>query len=188
MSRLGSLKAAVLGTLRPLVRDLGAELLHRTTLTHPSRVAHDKLTIVTFHRVLPHELLAEYPIPTIAVTPEELDWFLMLFDRYYTVGTLGEVGTRFALGDRVLTRHDAPAGHTRLPRYARGKPGVIVRVHGTFVFPDTNAHGEGEQPHALYSVRFDAGLLWGESAEPRAPVHIDLWERYLLADAPARST
>ena len=95
---------------------------------------------------------------------------------------------RFALGDRVLTRHDAPVGHTRLPRYARGKPGVIVRVHGTFIFPDTHAHGKGEQSHALYSVRFDATLLWGESAEPRAPVHIDLWERYLLPDAPARST
>jgi len=95
---------------------------------------------------------------------------------------------RFAVGDRVLTRHDAPVGHTRLPRYARGKPGVIVRVHGTFIFPDAHAHGQGEQSHALYSVRFDAALLWGESAEPRAPVHIDLWERYLLPDAPARST
>ena len=95
---------------------------------------------------------------------------------------------RFALGDRVLTHHDAPIGHTRLPRYARGKPGVIVRVHGTFIFPDTHAHGQGEQSHALYSVRFDAALLWGESAEPRAPVHIDLWERYLLPNAPARST
>src|SRR6266481_5415344 len=95
---------------------------------------------------------------------------------------------RFARGDRVLTRHDAPVGHTRLPRYARGKPGVIVRVHGTFIFPDTNAHGQGEQPHALYSVRFDAALLWGASAEPRAPVHIDLWERYLEPAAPARST
>ncbi|HKP63081.1 MAG TPA: polysaccharide deacetylase family protein [Polyangiales bacterium] len=100
MSLLGSLKSAVLGRLRPIVRDLGAELLHRSTLTHPSRVAHDKLTIVTFHRVLPADLLAEYPIPAIAVTPDELDWFLQLFEQHYTVGTLAEVGTRFALGDR----------------------------------------------------------------------------------------
>jgi peptidoglycan/xylan/chitin deacetylase (PgdA/CDA1 family) len=100
MSLFGSLKAALVGTLRPLVRDLGAELLHRATLTHPSRAAHDKLTIVTFHRVLPDELLAEYPIPAIAVTPDELEWFLMLFEHHYTVGTLAEVGTRFALRDR----------------------------------------------------------------------------------------
>ena len=97
---------------------------------------------------------------------------------------------RFAGGDRILTRNDAPVGHTRLPRYARGKRGVVDAVHGSFIFPDTNAHGQGEQPHTLYSVRFDAVELWGASAEPRAPVHLDLWERYLepAVSAPARST
>jgi nitrile hydratase len=97
---------------------------------------------------------------------------------------------RFAIGDRVLTRNDAPVGHTRLPRYARGKHGVIARVHGSFIFPDSNAHGQGEQSHPLYSVRFDAAELWGVSAEARAPVHVDLWERYLepAAFAPGRST
>jgi peptidoglycan/xylan/chitin deacetylase (PgdA/CDA1 family) len=100
MSAFGSFKSAMLARMRPLVRDLGAELLYRSTVTHPSRLAHDKLTIVTFHRVLPTELLREYPIPTIAVTPEELDWLIGLFDHHYTIGTLGEVGTRFALGDR----------------------------------------------------------------------------------------
>ncbi len=95
---------------------------------------------------------------------------------------------RFALGDHIVTRHDAPVGHTRLPRYARGKAGVIVRVHGSFIFPDTNAHGQGAQPHPLYSVRFEAAELWGATAERCAPVHLDLWERYLEPTAPARST
>ena len=94
---------------------------------------------------------------------------------------------RFAVGDQILTRSDAPAGHTRLPRYARGKPGGIDRAHGCYIFPDTNAHGQGEQPHALYSVRFDAADLWGASAEPRAPIHLDLWERYLEPATPTRS-
>lgn len=87
---------------------------------------------------------------------------------------------RFATGDRVITREMHPRGHTRLPRYARGKPGVIHCCHGIHVFPDTNAHGEGEQPQPLYSVRFDARALWGETAEPNQAVHIDLWESYLL--------
>ena len=97
---------------------------------------------------------------------------------------------RFAAGDRVFTRLDAPEGHTRLPRYARGKYGVIDAMHGTFIFPDTNAHGQGEQSHALYSVRFDANDLWGVSAEPCSPAHLDLWERYLepAGAAPGRST
>jgi nitrile hydratase len=87
---------------------------------------------------------------------------------------------RFAPGDAVRTREMHPHGHTRLPRYARGKRGVVHGCHGIHVFPDTNAHGRGEQPQPLYSVRFDARELWGESAEPNQAVHIDLWESYLL--------
>ena len=87
---------------------------------------------------------------------------------------------RFAPGDAVLTREIHPHGHTRLPRYARGRRGVVHRCHGIHVFPDTNAHGQGEQPQPLYSVRFDARELWGESAESNQAVHIDLWESYLL--------
>jgi nitrile hydratase subunit beta len=86
----------------------------------------------------------------------------------------------FAPGDAVVTRVMQPKGHTRLPRYARGKRGVIERHHGTHVFPDTNAHGLGEQPQPLYSVRFAASELWGESAEPNQAVNLDLWESYLL--------
>ncbi len=96
-------------------------------------------------------------------------------------------GPRFGVGQCVLTRHDSPAGHTRLPRYARGKHGVIARVHGSYIFPDTNAHGQGEQSHPLYSVRFEAGELWGTSAEPQSPVHLDLWERYLSPATSPRS-
>jgi nitrile hydratase len=86
---------------------------------------------------------------------------------------------RYAIGDPVVTRSFHPWGHTRLPRYARGKRGVIARFHGVHVFPDTNAHGRGEDPQPLYSVRFDGRELWGESAEANQHVHIDLWERYL---------
>jgi nitrile hydratase len=86
---------------------------------------------------------------------------------------------RFAVGDVVLTRNVHPTGHTRLPRYARGKRGVVERSHGAQTFPDTNAHGLGENPQPLYTIRFDARELWGESAEPRQTVALDLWESYL---------
>jgi nitrile hydratase len=86
---------------------------------------------------------------------------------------------RFKLGDRVRARNLNPSGHTRLPRYVRGKQGVIDGVHGTFVYPDTNAHGGGEQPQPLYSVRFDAAELWGPTAVGRDGLYIDLWEDYL---------
>jgi len=89
------------------------------------------------------------------------------------------VDPRFAVGQRVRARNMHPAGHTRLPRYVRGKEGVITRDHGVFLFPDTNAHFQGERPQHVYSVRFAARELWGEQASPRDVVHIDLWDDYL---------
>jgi nitrile hydratase len=89
------------------------------------------------------------------------------------------VGTRFAVGQRVLTRNTHPRGHTRLPRYARGKRGTIHAVRGYYVYPDAHAHGQGEQPQPMYTVCFDGNELWGPSTEPRERVYIDLWESYL---------
>jgi nitrile hydratase subunit beta len=85
----------------------------------------------------------------------------------------------FNVGDAVLTRNVHPTGHTRLPRYARGKWGVIERCHGAQTFPDTNAHGLGEQPQPLYTVRFTAGALWGDTAETNQTVSLELWQSYL---------
>ena len=89
------------------------------------------------------------------------------------------VAPRFQVSQRVRARNLHPEGHTRLPRYARGKLGVIARDHGVFVFPDTNAHFHGEKPQHVYSVRFAARELWGEQASSRDTVFIDLWDDYL---------
>jgi nitrile hydratase beta subunit len=91
---------------------------------------------------------------------------------------------RFAKGDRVRARNLNPSGHTRLPRYARGKAGVIARDWGVFVFPDTNAHHAGTKPQHCYSVSFEARELWGKPASSRERLHIDLWEDYLEPIAP----
>ncbi len=85
----------------------------------------------------------------------------------------------FSAGQWVVTRNHQPAGHTRLPAYARRRRGVVARVHPAMVFPDDNAHGRGENPQYLYTVRFDGGELWGAGAEPGTFVHIDLFEPYL---------
>lgn len=85
----------------------------------------------------------------------------------------------YAIGDRVRTKVINPDGHTRLPRYARGKTGVIEKVHGVHVFPDANAHGLGEDPQWLFSVAFDGAELWGPDAEPGVVVSVEAWEAYL---------
>jgi nitrile hydratase beta subunit len=85
----------------------------------------------------------------------------------------------FAVGERVRTAVMHPAGHTRLPRYARGKRGVIEAVNGAHVFPDSNAHGKGEAPQWLYTVVFEAAEIWGRDAEPGQRLSVDAWESYL---------
>lgn len=90
-----------------------------------------------------------------------------------------DAAPRFAGGDSVRVRNLHPEGHTRMPGYVRGKTGVVVRVHDAYVLPDTNAHGRGECPEYVYAVRFSGDELWGDTAEPSAPVTVDLFERYL---------
>lgn len=88
----------------------------------------------------------------------------------------------FAVGQTIRTINDYPETHTRLPRYARDKVGTIAKVHGTHVYPDSNAQGLGEAPTWLYKVAFDAGALWGSRARAGDVVTLDLWEPYLRAD------
>ena len=95
---------------------------------------------------------------------------------------LPPIAPRFAVGDRVLTRNIHPTGHTRLPRYARGKRGVIERVHEPEPFADDRADNLRVPMQPTYRVRFDAADLWGENAEPNTMVTLDLYDSYLEPD------
>jgi nitrile hydratase len=88
---------------------------------------------------------------------------------------------KFSPGDHVLARNIHPKGHTRLPRYVRGRAGVVTALHGAHVFPDTNAAGLGESPQWLYTVRFVSTELWGDGADPTVSVSVEAWESYLEA-------
>jgi nitrile hydratase len=92
---------------------------------------------------------------------------------------------RFRVGDRVRAKNMHPTTHTRLPRYVRGRAGMIESLHGCHVFPDANALGQGENPQWLYTVQFDARDLWGPDADPNLSVSVDAWEPYLEPAAQA---
>jgi nitrile hydratase subunit beta len=85
---------------------------------------------------------------------------------------------RFGVGDRVRVRESHPAGHTRCPRYVRGKTGAVVRLDGSYSVPDIEAHGAARRSEPTYSVRFDAADLW-QDGQRGVSVHVDLWDRYL---------
>lgn len=90
-----------------------------------------------------------------------------------------DVAPKFQVGQFVRIRNINPTGHTRLPRYVRGRRGVIERDHGVFVFPDTMAHGGGETPQHVYSVRFSFRELWGEGYAETSFLYIDMFDAYM---------
>jgi nitrile hydratase beta subunit len=93
-----------------------------------------------------------------------------------------DTAARFSIGDTAVTRNLHPKGHTRLPAYARGKRGVIEKVHGAHVFADAHAAGLGEAPQWLYTVRFSGTEIWGEDSDPTLSTSIEAWESYLDID------
>ena len=103
-------------------------------------------------------------------------------DRIMTRGSFSRPApapARFKPGDRVRAKNIHPVSHTRLPRYVRGHVGVVERLHGAHVFPDTVVAGQGESPQWLYTVCFDSRELWGADADPSVKVSIDAFEPYL---------
>jgi nitrile hydratase subunit beta len=98
-----------------------------------------------------------------------------------TVAVDAATAPRFAAGDSVLVRDMRPAGHTRLPRYVRGKRGVVVRLSRPFELPDLAGHALPAPAEPTYHVEFEARELWREAAESRATVVVDLWQCYLEA-------
>ncbi len=85
----------------------------------------------------------------------------------------------FAVGDSVVVRDLHAAGHTRVPRYVRGKHGRVIYIAPRFSFPDAAAHGLPRREAHTYHVQFSAPELWGEAAGSDEAVIVDLWESYL---------
>jgi nitrile hydratase len=131
--------------------------------------------------ITPAELETGIPVAatSVAVPALSADKAAELIAKGAPTSRDAPVAPRFQAGQRVRARNINPPGHTREPRYVRGKLGTIHRDHGVFVFPDTNAHFLGENPQHVYSVRFAARELWGADAAPQDGVYVDLWDDYL---------
>lgn len=90
-----------------------------------------------------------------------------------------DISPRFGVGDSVRARNMHPSGHTRLPRYVRGRHGTVTRYYGIYDLQDTLPAGMKRPAQPLYAVRFDGRQLWGEAAEANSVVYLDMWESYL---------
>ena len=143
-------------------------------------LAANERRVVRYGFVTEQELASGKAAPQSAkVTPALTVQAARTYSRNLPSAKDPSIAPLFHIGQRVRARNINPVGHTRLPRYARGKTGEIVLDHGVHVFPDTSAlTGDPKRQH-LYSVRFAARELWGEAAPPRDVVHLDMWDDYL---------
>ena len=113
---------------------------------------------------------------------DEPEWSVDFVGFVRTAGSFGQPANataRFAPGDRVRVKDVEAPAHTRLPTYARGKVGVIERVHGRNVVPDLRAVGLGEVWEHTYLVVFPAQGVFGERSEPGQELTLDVWESYI---------
>lgn len=85
----------------------------------------------------------------------------------------------FKPSDTVRTRNVQSVTHTRLPRYARDKLGIVEAIRGCHVYPDSVTTGAGEDPQWLYTVVFLGKTLWGDDCDPTIKVSIEAFEPYL---------
>src|SRR5579871_2576475 len=136
------------------------KLLMETGLVTAEELASSKAAQPAGEDLLKHRLHAEAVITTLT--------------RGSPAMMPADTPPRFRLGDRVRARNRHPTGHTREPRYVRGRVGVIHEYHGTHVFPDLSAEGVRVGRH-LYGVRFEGPELWGENANGNSAVYVDLW-------------
>jgi nitrile hydratase len=86
---------------------------------------------------------------------------------------------RFAAGESVRVRNLNWPGHNRLPRYLRGKRGVVERLNGLYPIEDANAAAWPPEPQTVYTVRFEGEEVWGPGCEANLRVYAELWEGYL---------
>ena len=90
-----------------------------------------------------------------------------------------ELAPRFHVGHRVRGRNIHPTTHTRMPRYTRGKTGVVERDRGVFNLPDKEELSAEPKPQHVYLIHYTAHELWGEETSAHDSLYIDMWEDYL---------
>lgn len=82
-----------------ILRKRIAQLLFLLGVTSPERSGRGRLSIVTFHRVLAEADRQAYPFPGLAVTPDELNEFLIYFKEHFDCGTLAIQHERYLRGE-----------------------------------------------------------------------------------------
>jgi peptidoglycan/xylan/chitin deacetylase (PgdA/CDA1 family) len=164
-SSIDGLRALAIAS-KPWIRDGLAEVLAKLGATSPTRFARGALTIITFHRVLPRDLLRTYPLSGIAMTPEQLELLLVELCRFFQVGSVIEGFRAWKRGEssaqpRLALSFDDGA----LDNFEHARP-VLEKLglRATFYIPVKNI----EERRPLWHDRLGFALLRAAGAVRRA--------------------
>lgn len=93
------------------------------------------------------------------------------------------VDIKFQPGDHVRIRvcQGDDKSHIRTPRYIQGLPGIVERVHGIYLNPESLAYGGSGSPAVpLYMVNFEQRTVWGQyRGGSRDRLCLDIFEHWL---------
>lgn len=95
------------------------------------------------------------------------------------------MGLAISAGDQVKVRAAEVARHHRTPWFLKGRSGVVRRVHGAFLNPESRAHGgTGTPKKRLCQVEFRPSDIWGREYRGRADdvLLADIFEQWLEPD------
>ena len=163
---------------KKLVRDTAASTFRLLGLTRAKR-ALSRLTVVTFHRVLPREQIDAYPFPDLCVTPEELDWFVRFFAQNYECSTFHDAVERHVAGTPSARPRLAITFDDGQLDNAEHAAGVLARhsVAATFFIPVDGV----ERGECLWHDRL--AFSWRRLTTEQAPVADELARTYALGPA-----
>jgi peptidoglycan/xylan/chitin deacetylase (PgdA/CDA1 family) len=88
-------------SIKALARDACGQVLSLANVTSPAMRMRQRLSIITFHRVLTESQRRLYPLPGLAVTPEELDAHLSFVTRHFRCQSLSATLDLWAEGQHA---------------------------------------------------------------------------------------
>lgn len=84
---------------------------------------------------------------------------------------------KFSVGARVRIKTENPGDVKRVPKYIKGKVGIVQKIHGRIV----NLRDHRDERPTLYSVAFSSNELFPEGSK-KDKVLVDVFEDWMISE------
>jgi nitrile hydratase len=84
---------------------------------------------------------------------------------------------KFSVGERVKIKTESPGDVKRVPKYIKGKAGIVQKIHGRIV----NLRDHRDERPTLYSVVFSSHELFSQTSK-NDKVIVDVFEDWMIPE------